>query len=418
MSNTDPAIYPFPAAVVRPAAQEELRRLALERAVIDEAYVQKYNPYFWPAEISSTRLDAHGTRMDAATTLKNYAAEVEAGVSFLYSHDNQEIVGRSMGGRFINGQGNGVARVAAEFFAVPGLALGSVTSDQIIFAIDSKMLRDVSVGFYGGEWICSICGRDIWGMECRHWPLMKYEVEHDGKSETVMCTADVVDAHLAEVSGVYKGSTPGAAIGKAEREAKEGRLSPEVRRMLETRFQIHLPDKRVAVPGHSEERGMPEEKTEQGGKPAEGTQAAPPTAPDQRAADQGQTLLTSVRALAKEAGLSDDFADAEAGVRLLAAEVQRLRPLADDGTQYREVLTAAVVKEAVRAGHSEETYKALLTSAPLPTLRRMLDEFGAQGDRIFPGGRQTEDGTDLPDDPTGERQQLPIPPGYAAAYRG
>jgi hypothetical protein len=418
-------VLSFPAAVIRTATQDELRALAIEREVIDDAYVQKYKPYFWPAEASSTRLDSHGTRM-AVSTLKNYAAEAEAGVSFLYSHDNREIVGRSMGGRFVNAQGNGVARFTADFFAVPGVKLGSVSSDQIIFAIDSKMLRDVSVGFYGGEWMCSICGRDIWGMECRHWPLMKYEVEHDGRTEEVLCTADVENAHLAEVSGVYKGSTPGAAIGKAEREAKDGRLSPEVRRMLETRFQMHLPDKRAVVPGHKEmnvstNREAEPNPPEQSGSPAPEAPPAqdpPVVAPPPAVGTPSGDETREVAELLTRAGVTSPQAVTPiAALRALTAECERLKPLADDGTKYRERLRERVIQEQVRAtGAANESFRSIVSRATVAELEGMLPDLAKQGNDLFAGGRRTVDGTELPDEPETQTRAADIPPAYHGAY--
>src|SRR5207237_1317799 len=67
-----------------------------------------------------------------------------------------------------------------------------------------------------------------------------------------VCTADVENAHLAEVSSVYKGSTPGAIITKAEHDAKAGLLTPQLRSLIEHRCHVTLPDKRVVVPGHGD----------------------------------------------------------------------------------------------------------------------------------------------------------------------
>lgn len=368
-------VHEFPSLVVRPLRAAELRQLALEREVFDEEGLTKYEPYFFSAEISNGRLDSHFTRM-AQSTLKNFAVEAQAGVSFLYAHDNRELIGRSFGGQFIGGQGNGVARVVADFYVTPGLRLGQTESDQIIRAIDSGTLRDVSAGFYGGEWICSICGNDVWDWQnCRHYPGCKSEVQADGKTEIVVCTADVGDAHLAEESGVYKGSTPGAMIAKAERQAKEGTLEPKTRAYLERHLRIHLPDKRVSVPGHSEERTMPEPKDET------------PKATESAAEEERQ-----VSELLTRAGITDATVKTPlAAARALATECERLKPLADVGTQYRADLSAAVVREAVRAGFGEETYKGLCASASVETMKRILEELGAKGDSIFRGGRQTVD---------------------------
>ncbi len=394
-------VFTYPAAVV---ISPDLRTAAVERRVFDEAKLAEYNPFFFSAEISNNRLDSHSTRM-AVSTLKNYAAEAQAGVAFLYSHDRAEIVGRSMGGQFVNAQGNGVARVVADFYAIPNLQLGAVSSDQVIRAIDSGVLTDVSVGFYGGEWICSICGHDIWDWEeCGHYPGMTFKIVGNGETREEVCVADVENAHLAEASGVYKGSTPGAMIAKANREALDGRMKPETRAYLERHLRIHLPDKRVVAPGHTQESNMPENtKT--------------PEEIERERAERAETpeLLVSVRALVKDAGLSDDFATIPEGVRLMGEELKRLRPLADDGATYRNDLVEEALAEGVRAHGAEfakETYRAVLNTSTLETVKRMRDDWKAVAGQTFQPGRQTADEGGEPE----TRTQQPIPPAYQAAY--
>src|SRR5438105_14433868 len=97
-------VFTFPAQIIRGATQEEWRQIAIERRAFSAEEIKKYSPYFWPATITNNTLDSHSTRM-AVSSLRNYAAEAEAGVSSLYSHDNEEIVGHSMGGRFVGAQG-------------------------------------------------------------------------------------------------------------------------------------------------------------------------------------------------------------------------------------------------------------------------------------------------------------------------
>lgn len=394
--ETSERVYQYPSAVIRPLKAAELRALALERRVFDEAGLEKYDPYFFSAEISNGRLDSHFTRM-AQSTLRNFAAEAKAGVSFLYSHDNRELVGRSMGGEFVGGQGNGIARVVADFYITPGLKLGNVESDQIIRAIDSNTLQDVSAGFYGGEWICSICGNDVWDWQnCRHYPGCKSEVQADGKTEIVVCTADVENAHLAEESGVYKGSTPGAMITKATRQAQDGTLEPKTRLYLERHLRIHLPDKRVIVPGYSEERTMPEPKDETGGtpEPSESTEGTRSTQTPTDATEEER----QVSELLKRAGVADATVKTPlSAARALAVECERLKPLADDGTRYRERLRECVIQEQVRAtGKASESFKGMVSRATVSELEGQLADLGVRGDRIFAGGRQTVDESEEP----------------------
>jgi len=420
--ETADRVYEFPSAVIRRPA--ELRALALEREVFDEAGIEKYGPYFFSAEISNNRLDSHFTRM-AQSTLRNFAAEAQAGVSFLYAHDNRELIGRSFGGQFVGGQGNGVARVVADFYVTPGLRLGTVESDQIIRAIDSNTLRDVSAGFYGGEWICSICGNDVWDWQnCRHYPGCKAEVQADGKTEVVVCTADVEDAHLAEESGVYKGSTPGAMIAKANRQAQEGTLEPKTRAYLERHLRIHLPDKRVMVPGHKEKTEVaereadPKQPDENQPAPDPPPADAPPAEQAQPPADPPAEEEREVRELLTRAGVANpQAATPMSALRALTAEVERLKPLADDGEKYRERLRERVIQEQRRAtGTASEAFRSIVARATVPELEGMLPDLARQGNELFAGGRQTVDGTDLPDEPENPNPQPKKRAAHSPAY--
>ncbi|MBA2706165.1 MAG: hypothetical protein H0U60_20210, partial [Blastocatellia bacterium] len=73
-------VHAFPAHVLRMRDPETLLRLA-RAAAPDPAAFEGVDPFFWPAEISSTTLDSYGTHMTRAT-LKNFAEDLNAGVSF------------------------------------------------------------------------------------------------------------------------------------------------------------------------------------------------------------------------------------------------------------------------------------------------------------------------------------------------
>jgi hypothetical protein len=242
------SIFAHPAAIrgIDTRARTDLLTLAKERA-FDPALLDSVQPFFWGAEISSTRIDAYFTRM-ALSTLRNYATEAKAGVSFQNSHNIYELgLGRSLTGRFFNGDVESEdtpPRVEASFFTIPGLSAGGTTTEQFMLGVNVGLYKDVSVGFYGGTMRCSICQRDIWDWDCMHVPGMQYELrdeqgEKTGKREIAI--AWIEDAHLAEVSIVYDGATPGAAILKAQQEAEAGRLNPAMHRVLEARYRIKLP---------------------------------------------------------------------------------------------------------------------------------------------------------------------------------
>jgi hypothetical protein len=406
-------IFTFPFDVVRDVTQDALRARALELRVFDEAKLAERNPYFFPATISNNRFDSHSTRM-AVSSLRNYAREAEEGVSFLYSHDREEIVGHSMGGRFVNGQGNGVAHVDADFYLIPGLRLGTVESDQVILGIDTRVLRYVSIGFWGGEWICSICGFDIWNFEeCRHYPGYTFKVQADGETKDVLCTADVEDAHLAEVSSVYKGSTPGAIITKAEHDARAGLLAPSLRSAIERRFHVTLPNKGVAVGGHSttqEDSQMSQERQQSAGpKPgANGGGASATDTPEgggERAgggsADETLSITSEtltphapiLRALLAEAGIPEAQGERQLDV---TARVRQLIGAAKDGAAYRRALIKQALDEGVRAygtGFKREVYQRTLEASDIETIQVYLEDWTREAKAKNPGGRQTVDST-------------------------
>lgn len=449
-TETETGVFAHPAAVVLRANQSEILSEALSHRALTEDFVRKYTPFFFSAEISNTRLDSHYTRM-GVSSLKNYAEDAQSGVSFLHSHNREEILGRSISGKFVGGQGNGVSRVIADFYTIPGLQLGSVSSDQLIRGIDSGILADVSIGFHGGEWICGICGRDLMrDWDCYHIPGYMAEVEGDGQVKEEICTADVENARLSETSDVFDGSTPGAAIIKAQQEAEAGRITPEAKRIIETRYRIHLPGKRVAVPGHKsfeETSAMIERReTAEGGTPApaadsgaessgaEGAATTNTPASDvvateaAAAAAATEAAVTSAAASSAQAGSveteTEEAAAAAAAVivpeeterhisklrgvvgdsvegkaaisylRGMGSECTRLRALADEGRAYRSDLIEETLREGVRAQGQQfpaESFRAMLGKASITEIKSTRESFKAVGNSHFQGGRQTSD---------------------------
>jgi hypothetical protein len=214
----------------------------------------------------------------------------------------------------------------------------------------------------------------------------------------------VENARLAETSGVYKGSTPGAVIVKAERDAEAGTMKPEARQLIEQRYRIHLPEKRVQVPGHKERTEVAEREAEPVTPPPAEQGDAPPIAAPPAAelppavnppSDEEER---EVAQLLTRAGVTNEKAKtAILAARALAAEVERLKPLADDGTKYRERLRERVIQEQVRAtGGANESFKSLVSRATVTELEGMLPDLAKRGNELFGGGRQTVDEAEEP----------------------
>lgn len=406
-----PQVGKFPARILRTREVPESSRLA--------EMPEDVTPFVFSAEISSDRLDAYFTHMHEST-LRNFAGDATAGVSFLDSHDSYKLgFGQSLRGEFEKGDVN---RVLADFYTVPGVRFGGKHSyestDDFIRAVTTGLVRDVSVGFYGGDIICDICGNSLYDWaNCPHWPGEEYAVGDQGK-ETVVATFQITDAHLAEVSAVYDGATPGAMIMRATEMAEAGKLSPEMTRRLEVKYRIKLPGAARSWPGVDTKAKGKEIMTE----PIK-TESNEPLA-EVRAvlieakAPEG-TEVEGVRWLATELqGAQTEVTRLTAEVQRLQpmeSEVQRLQPLADDGKQYRSDLITETLAEGVRAmgdTFPEETYKGMLEPASIEAIKKMRDAFAEQAKGRLPNGRQTVDDDQLQNTPR------PAPATPDLAYAG
>lgn len=106
--------------------------------------------------------------------------------------------------------------------------------------------------------------------------------------------------------------------------------------------------------------------------------------------------LTAVREVLAETGAPENKTVAEQ-VRWLAGEVERLRPLADDGRVYRDDLITETLAEGVRAlgdGFNQETYRGLLERSGIAAIKQMRTDWATIAEKRWPKGRQTVDGND------------------------
>jgi len=403
------------ARAVTGADDAELLGMARRRA-LDPTIFDEFPPYIFGGEISSTRWDSYYTRM-APSTLRNYADDVTDGVSFLRNHDiYSDPIGHSLVGKFVNGGGNGVARALADFYV-----LTDPDTAPYVAKIKAGVVRYLSVGFMGGQWICSICGKDMeqWFTRdgCPHilgFPYTPRDEAGEQVGEPVIAMATIENARLREVSGVYKGATPGAMIQKARAMAAEGLLSDRERDLVQVRYRMQLPAAARAFPAATIEKEVGEMPENDRGN----TPPNPPQSDALRAvltelgAPEGadanwlvgeiqasRAAVQSVRAALTDAGVAEGV-DIPTAIRDLGAEVARLRPLADDGRAYRADLIEETLAEGVRAQGERfpaETYRALLERAGLDHIKQVRDTLKEAGDKRLPGGRQTIDSHDPPE---------------------
>jgi hypothetical protein len=192
--DADLAVFTHPARIMTRAVDlATIRRLAEERAP-DPSVFEEFPPFVWACQISSTRLDAYYTAMDAATTLPNFAADAAAGRAFLVGHNNREMpFGYTLSGELLQDADGHTAVQAGAY------TLQEPATEPFRNRTRAGIQRDVSVGFHKAKFICSICQRDMlrdW--DCWHKPGFEYEVQDTGSAgatasvRTVLCTALVV----------------------------------------------------------------------------------------------------------------------------------------------------------------------------------------------------------------------------------
>lgn len=399
MSDITQELYAFPANIREASTSEHPSLEGIE------------DPFVRSAEISSNRLDSYFTRMDPATTLRNFADGAAAGVSVLDSHDSRKLgVGYSFTGKREMGD-DGIVTVISDWYTIRGVRFGGIHSyestDDYIKAVEARLVRKISVGFYGGRHICDICKQNYYSWDCPHIGGIEYEIEDENGRQRVVATATIYDAKLAEYSLVYMNATPGATLRKLEREIKEGRLTPENIQLLESRYRMTLPTTPLKVPGVdlSDKDGRSSANSPTGEtsmnyeeivKEARAALAEANLGEDVPVAggirqlikrsNDASAELEAVRAAVPDSIEGDGLA---ARVAKLAAELERLRPLADDGRTYRADLIEAAITEGVRAHgdkFAQEQYRGLLEASSIEVIKRMSEDWAVIAAERFPGG--------------------------------
>ena len=404
-------------------------------------------PFFFRVEASNQNIDSYFTRMNKKT-LQNYAQDAtDPGVQFQNSHNGSGFsggevgFGRSLEGKFIARSEN--PATAIDFYTIPGLVCGNMTSDQFIMGARSGVYADVSVGFTPGAFLCNICGGDMlarWTSEeeaCFHYPGVTYDVKEGNRTKRVLCIADVDDGHLNEVSTVYDGATPGAgilAVDLARMAAAHGRLNPLDHQLVENvyRVKIDLPARvhgGIIVPrsaaAPAEEQVATTDNTNSDTPDAAARTVADVETPnpsgDQEVSEEGRVILdeeetTRVQAPAETDEPMERLRRKYAGtvvevgknpyrvIETLAdacisqnAEIKRLRPEADYGRAYKESLYERLNESVVRAfggdgaEERQERYRRIADREDAKGVEALIADLEDQAGKRFVGGRQTRD---------------------------
>lgn len=360
------------------------KKRALDPAVFDE-----FPPFFFSGIISNDRWDSYNTRM-GMTSLANYARDADVGVPYLRSHNKQ---GDPVGGT-LTGTLEG-KKVRADVYMI-----GDPDSAIYIAKIRAGIVKDQSIGFTGGEFMCSICNKDMkrWreADACMHflgatYPVTDKKGNVKAGSGEVTARATIENAGLGETSGVYSGSTPGAFIDKARALSDAGQMEQRTLDFVQVRYGIKLPAQRHVHPVAKREAKMTEEEI-QALRDAEAAAVKRAKALEVLLAAAKAPIASVIPADRAELPLADQ-------VTWLADERVRLLPLAADGAAYRTAMIEEALTEGARAHGTEfqrEVYNDMLGRAPIATIRQMRDDFTKAADKLFPKGRQTQDDPPAP----------------------
>lgn len=419
------------------------------------------DPFVFETISSNNNLDFYFTHM-LQSTLENFAKEAAEGVQFLDSHNSGNLgYGRTFDGRFEidnsqrptykldnpNAQlaftpDDVVKRAVLRTYTIPGIKFGGgltyASTDDFIRAARAKLARDISVGFYGGTWACDICGGNYRRYsECPHLAGFEYALGEQGE-RIVVATVAIGGAHLAEHSIVFDGACPDATMRKAEELARHGELEPDKAAAFELRYKVQLPTRksfpapdledRTAVPPNENSAGRgkdippaPESPTGESSMNYEEIVQEARAALAEAGLDEGTPVAGGIRQLAKrstdarneletartavpESIEGDDLAGR---VTKLATELERLRPLADDGRTYRADLIEEAIAEGIRAHgdkFAQEQYRGLLEASSIEVIKRMRDDWAGIAAERLAGGRTTVDEDENIEQPNGARR--------------
>lgn len=201
-------------------------------------------------------------------TLKNIATDAAAGFAFMNSHrtggygSSSELpLGRTFCGRFerVTPDGDGdeggvdidhdgddaTRRTVVGIYMLAGVApngAAGISTDDMHRSIDARTIFDCSVGLYGGQAICDVCGHGVWDYDresgrflCPHMPGTDYQMTPEQVAAQSArgvtngyCSYTLSGANCNEVSAVYDGAVPGAGFVKAALSPSDGPTRAEL----------------------------------------------------------------------------------------------------------------------------------------------------------------------------------------------
>lgn len=441
----DDVIHLATRAKTSPISEFEVDKLlnrAKERAS-DPSIFDEVDPFFWRAQLSNSNLDSYYTRM-TEKTLRNFAKDAEAGISYQNSHKWGELgFGQSLNGVFtkaadedVDDEEHPLHRMYADFFTLPDLNLNGVNTTDFIKGIRSGVTKDVSVGFHASDFQCGICGEQMYDGwfgymgECDHIPGFKYAHEDDAKKKrTAFVYID--DGHLSEGSSVYDGATPDAGVLKATLMARANKLTDLDRMRFRSMYGVRLPDGDLARSLHPVAGTLIDAQGRKGTTMTLKKKREPVAELEVDAVavlldDEETTIVLEIEDDDEETTIAELTPDDDdenpndnendnenpnaeldelrarflaqgikigtnpvKAIRALADKVVELTPLAKDGATYREDLVADAITQGVRAKGDKfksDYFTEMFKRLTIEDIKVMRDDWQADGDLRLTGG--------------------------------
>lgn len=333
--------------------------------------------YTFQGIASHDRMDSHFTRMDPKSTLKNYAADLKEGIPLLEWHDtSRNPYGRSFNSELAKEDDSTFVR--GHWYVLRDLVVNGNNTNQTIRAIESGIVKDMSVGFGGqNAWFkCGVCNRNLFDWNCEHIPGMQNE---SGERDF----AWIMDANLREVSTVYKGSAPGAYIEKVRAYVEQGQLEENKIRHLEQQFQVRFERKDQSF-------FMPKKKESALVEILEQLRTA---------LTEGKLEKKSVYEVLQNDGetyrnAEDVLLRNELGEVATVEGIKQLKADAEHGKSYIIDLVERAVQARTKVQGNDfkaDQYRAMLArSADIEFLKDEIESYEKQVKEKFTGGRQSQ----------------------------
>ncbi|MDT2759277.1 hypothetical protein [Enterococcus xiangfangensis] len=367
--------------------------MSVQAASIDETMLAKINKhtrrsfnaeelFVFEGTISDDSLDSFDTRMDPETTLKNYADDLTRGISLMSGHaTDKEPFGRSFDSSVReNGE---LTQVIGHFYMLRDSTSNGQSTNDIIRNIEGGIIRDMSVGFMAGveDYVCSADGKTM--MMSPYFPGDRME-----NGEKVFYW--IKNAHLREVSTVYKGSNPNAYIEKARQIVSDGLMDENriavLQQGLGTRFDEL--DKSFFDAFKNNKRGVEDSKMK--------------IADVKKAVEDGEITLAALKNLVnqldKESGGDDEEKQKQGRmVRAIFGDnvtedlLKTLKTEAEDGRKYKDDLVEGAIKARVAVQGEDfnaEGYKNMLERADVEFIKEERSTYEKLKAGKYTSGRQ------------------------------